>query len=117
MIGGGWADTRRWMERSGTETEGTIFLPDFTLLWSLCDAVQVMTFLCLGNEGVSGKNKSLLSQFFYLHCMESNKAAGNTLPVVPLNACLLKKLNMLQCSEYKIAEYIANVGIFLTTIL
>lgn len=87
------------------------------LWWSLCDAVQIMTFLCLGNEGVSGDNKSLPSQFFYLHGMKTNKAAGNTLPMVLLNVCLLKKLNMLQCSEYKITEYIANVGIFLATIV
>lgn len=61
-----------------------------------------MSFLCFENEGVSGNNESIFSHFLYLHSMKSNKAAGSSLPFIFLNVCLLKKLNMLKCSEYKI---------------
>lgn len=61
-----------------------------------------MTFLCFENEGVSGNNESLFSHFLCLHSMKSNKASGNSLPFISLNVCLLKKLDMLKCSEYKI---------------
>lgn len=42
------------------------------------------------------------SHSFYLPSIKGNKAAGNTLPLVSLNACLFKELSVLRCGEYKI---------------